>query len=188
MLRGIEVVPLAQQIAHTEIVGGVANQLLTPPGPDDERAASSKVVTACWRRYPLGCIEDQVFVFRRILARHRAPGPNKERCDISSETPIGDSAAVTTPLIDEQPRVRNASRRFRKQLSRVASVALPTDHEGRSAYLPQPLRGIESIFRFNRSNHIGRVPVRSHSTQRSRKPHCCPGETLSERRARDSRR
>src|SRR5215207_8599029 len=50
MLRGIEVVPLAQQIAHTEIVGGVANQLLTPPSPDDERAASSKVVTACWSR------------------------------------------------------------------------------------------------------------------------------------------
>jgi hypothetical protein len=65
-----------------------------------------------------------------------APGPNKEGCDISSETPIGNSAAVTTPLIDEEPRVRDASRRFLKQLSRVARVALATDHEGRSSYLP----------------------------------------------------
>src|SRR5215217_3524698 len=67
-------------------------------------------------------------------------------------------------------------------------VALATDHEGRSSYLPEPVRGIESIFRFNRSNHVGRVPVRSHPAQRSRKPHRCPGQTLSECRARDSRR
>ena len=117
-----------------------------------------------------------------------APGPNKEGCDISSETPIGNSAAVTTPLIDEEPRVRYASRRFFEQLARVARVALATDHEGRSSYLPEPVRGIESIFGFHRSNHVGRVPVRSHPAQRSRKPHCCPGETLSERRTRERRR
>ena len=129
-----------------------------------------------------------MFVLRRISAWGWAPGRNNEGCDISSETPIGNSAAVTTPLIDEEPRVRYASRRFFEQLARVARVALATDHEGRSSYLPNPVRGIESIFRFYRSNHVGRVPVRSHPAQRSRKPHCCPGETLSERRARERRR
>jgi hypothetical protein len=131
--------------------------------------------------------EGWLFVFLRISAWRWAPGPNKEASDISSETPIGNSAAVTTPPIDEEPRVRDASRRFLEQLSRVAGVALATDHEGRSSYLPEPVRSIESIFGFHRSNHVGRVPVRSHPAQRSCKPHCCPGETLSERRPRDSR-
>lgn len=65
-----------------------------------------------------------------------APGRNKEDCDISSETPIGNSAAVTTPLIEEEPRIRYASRRFFEQLARVARVTLATDHEGRSSFSP----------------------------------------------------
>ena len=105
------------------------------------------------RRWVVG--EGKLFVFRRISAWRWAPGCKKEGCNISSEAPIGDSAAVTTPLIDEEPRVRDASRRFLEQLSRVARVALATDHEGRSAYLPEPSRGIESILRFHRGNHVG---------------------------------
>lgn len=127
-------------------------------------------------------------VFHRISAWRCAPGRKEENWDISSEAPIGDDAAVTTPFIDEEPRVRDASRRFLEQLSRIAGIVRDTDHEGRSAYLPRPSRGIESNLRFHRGDHVGRVPVGSHPVQRSCEPRRCPGETLSERRPRERRR